>query len=448
MTRPNILRDWLKLAGLDFHVSVTLLFRAWVVLGGGATALLLPFWLSPVEQGYYFTFASLLALQIFFELGLGQVIMQLASHEAAHLTASVKGQLSGERAHLGRLSSMVRLSRRWYGCAALLFALLSGSAGSLFFAQRGGDPVASWLGIWLILVCATAVNLWLSPGLAVMEGCGKVGEVARLRLVQSVLGYSLFWTALFLGAGLWAATALPVANAVGTGYWTLCQDRTLRWLSRRPTDPQYRLHWRTDVRPLQWRIGLSWASGYLIFNLFTPIVFSRYGAAEAGRLGMALNLFSALSSIGMSWVNAKAPNFTGYIARGQRSKLDREFRRLFFSSTVFIALSCIGVVLAALYGQHVASPLMARIAPPAVLGILAVTTITNAIVYSLAIYMRAHREEPMLAPSIVVGLLTTVAVYLGSYTGVMVMMSLCMGVALCVSLPWTVRLFLNYQKRI
>ena len=68
------------------------------------------------------------------------------------------------------------------------------------------------------LICATAVNLWLSPGLSVMEGCGKVGQVARMRIVQSVIGYSLFWMALILGAVVgnqcyhWLA---PFALAIG-----------------------------------------------------------------------------------------------------------------------------------------------------------------------------------------------------------------------------------------
>ena len=443
-----MVNHWRMRAGLDFHVLTTLLFRGWAVLGGGATAILLPLWLSPSEQGYFFTFASLLALQVFFELGLGQVIMQLASQEAAHLKVGAEGKLGGQAKHLGRLSSLVYLTKLWYGWAAVLFVLLGGGAGCVFFVQRSGDPGVSWLGVWLVLVCGTAVNLWLSPNLALIEGCGKVGQVARVRLVQSVFGYLLCWSALFLGAGLWAATALPIANAACTGYWIFRRDHTLRWLKSVPIEARYRLDWRADVLPLQWRIGMSWASGYLIFNLFTPVVFARYGAVQAGQLGIALSLFSALSTIGMSWVNSKAPQFGRYIALGQRTELNREFRHSFLSSTTFIAIASLAVVSAAIYGQHAAFPLMERIVSPPVLMILAVTTITNAAVYSMAIYMRAHSEEPMLAPSIAVGILNTLAVYVGSLISVFFMMSICMVIVLGVSLPWTIRLFSIYKKRI
>lgn len=441
------LTRWRAVAGLDFHVLVTLLFRSWAVVAGGATVFLLPLWLSPTEQGYYFTFASVLALQIFFELGLNQIVMQLVSHEVAHLTETADGRLTGKEAHLGRLSSLARLISRWYGMAAILFALVGGVAGTVFFMQKGTEPMSVWLGIWVVMVGATAVNLWLSPGLAVMEGCGKVGQVARLRLVQSVLGYALLWSTLLSGAGLWTATSLPVVSAVCTGYWLKAHGNMLRWLSSRAIDVKNQLQWRTDVLPLQWRIALSWASGYFIFHLFTPMVFSHHGAIEAGRLGMALTVFSAISTIGMSWVNAKAPNFTKHIARGERLELNILFKGLILRSTLVIALSSASVVLVAWYLDLIGIPQMMRIASPSVLAVLAIVTTVNSMVFAMAVYMRAHREEPMLTQSVVVGILIACAVYIGALYGVLTMMFLYMLVSIFVSLPWTIHLFHGYYRR-
>jgi hypothetical protein len=435
------------IAGLDFHVLVTLLFRGWGILAGAATVFLLPLWISPTEQGYYFTFGSVLALQIFFELGLNQIVMQLVSHEVAHLTETADGRLTGDESHLGRLSSLAGLIRLWYGVAALLFAVIGGVAGAIFFLQKGTEPLSVWLGIWVVLVSATAVNLWLSPGLAVMEGCGKVGQVARLRLVQSVLGYAILWATLLSGCGLWATTVVPVVSALCTGYWLKTHGNVLQWLSGRAVDIKNQLSWRKDVLPLQWRIALSWASGYLIFNLFTPMVFSHHGAVEAGRLGMALTVFSAISTIGMSWVNAKAPNFTMHIARGERHELNSLFKALFIRSTAAIALMSTGFVLVAWYLSQIGLPLMMRIASPSILAVLAIVTTVNSMVFAMAIYMRAHREEPMLTQSIVGGLLVACAVYMGSMYGVLTMMNLYMAICVFVSLPWTIWLFMRYYRK-
>ncbi len=433
--------------GVDFHVIVTLLFRGWSVLAGAATVFLLPLWLSPTQQGYYFTFGSVLALQIFFELGLNQIVMQLVSHEVAHLIETADGRLAGEEAHLGRLSSLARLISRWYGVAALLFAVIGGIAGAIFFLQKGTEPLSVWLAIWIVLVSATAANLWLSPGLAVMEGCGKVGQVARLRLVQSVLGYAILWATLLSGGGLWATTVVPVVSALCTGYWLKAHGNMLHWLSSRAVDIKNQLSWRKDVLPLQWRIALSWASGYLIFNLFTPMVFSHHGAVEAGRLGMALTVFSAISTIGMSWVNANAPNFTMHIARGERRELNALFKFVVRRSIAVTTFMSFGVVSVAWLLASLGVPVMSRIASLGVLTCIALVTAANSMVFAAAVYMRAHREEPMLPVSVVTGILTAVSAYFGSRMGVLPMVVIYAVITVCLSLPWTAWLFRGYFKR-
>jgi len=441
------LSRWQAIAGLDFHVLVTLLFRGWSIVAGGATMFLLPLWLSPTEQGYYFTFGSILALQIFFELGLNQIIMQLVSHEVAHLTETVDGHLAGHESHLGRLSSLARLISRWYGVAALLFALIGGISGVVFFMNKGTQPMSEWFGIWVVLVGATAANLWISPGLAVMEGCGNVGQVARLRLVQSVLGYAILWCALLAGAGLWVTAVVPVVSVVCTSYWLKIHGHMLHWLSSRTVDLKNKLHWRTDVFPFQWRIALSWVSGYFIFNLFTPMVFSHHGAVAAGQLGMALSIFSAISTIGMSWLNAKAPNFTMHIARSERCELNVLFKALFLRSTAVITFASAGFVFVAWYLNQIGLPMMARIASPDILAVLALVTVINSMVFAMAIYMRAHREEPMLTQSVVVGFFVACSVYIGSIYGVLIMMLLYLLVCLFISLPWTIWLFMRFYRK-
>lgn len=438
---------WRVIAGLDFHVLVTLLFRGWGIVAGGTTVFLLPLWISPTEQGYYFTFASIIALQVFFELGLNQIVMQLVSHEVAHLTETTDGRLTGDESHLGRLSSLARLIRRWYGIAAMLFALIGGIAGAVFFYQKGTEPMSVWLAVWVVLVGATAVNLWLSPGLAVMEGCGKVGQVARLRLVQSVLGYAILWAALLSGAGLWAATAVPVVSAVCTGYWVTSHGNILRWLSSRAMDLNDELCWRTDVLPLQWRIALSWASGYFVHYIFTPILFAAQGAVEAGRFGMTMAVFAAVSTLGMSWVNAKAPYFTMHISRNEKSALNVLFKNTISRAVLVTAFLCGAVVAAAWVLTRLQASSMSRLASLDVLLVLALVAVVNCAVSSAAIYMRAHRQEPMLTISVITGFLTTLCAYFGAQYSMLVMVLMYAAVFTLVMLPWTAWLLAGYYRK-
>jgi hypothetical protein len=435
--------------GIDFHVLMTLLFRGWSILAGAATVLIIPFCLTPVTQGYYYTFASILALQVFFELGLSQILVQLASHEVAHLTPSSDGlSFDGDVGHLDRLASLVRMMRRWYGVAALLFVAGCATMGIVFFLRKGGTlPLGSWLGPWLLLVAASGANLYLSPNLAILEGMGRVGQVARLRLVQACVGNLVLWIALASGLGLWATAAVPLAASACTGFWLRTRSKSLGALARRAATAAQRILWRRDVFPFQWRIALSWISGYFIVSFFTPLVFSQFGAVEAGRLGMALTIFNALSTIGMSWVNAKAPNFAMHIARGERQDLNRLFQSVAIRSNLATILLAIGAVVAVWLLSKFGLSTVKRIAPLPVLVCLAWVTIVNSVIFAAAVFMRAHREEPMLGVSVVTALLTASAAWYGSRYGVFPLMICYASVGTFVALPWTLVLFKRYANR-
>ena len=275
----------------------------------------------------------------------------------------------------------------------------------------------------------------------------EMNKVNRALSVSFGLAYSCFWIMLLSGAGLFASIAIPIIGAACTTYWLKLNGYILKWLPSRVIDIKNELRWRNDIFPLQWRIALSWASGYLIFNLFIPVVFSRYGAIEAGRLGMALTVFSSISTIGMSWVNAKAPNFTMYISRGERKKLNTVFQAVFFRSVLATALLSLGIVVLGWYLNYLEILLMMRISSPKILMILAGVTIANSMVFSMAIDMRAHREEPMLIQSIIVRLIIGFGVYFISIIGIFEMMFFYMIVSIAISFPWTAWIFLKYFKR-
>jgi hypothetical protein len=82
-------RHWLRtVLGLDRAVGFTVLARFWGSAAGLVTVLLIARFLTPAERGDYYTFGSLVAIQMIFELGFSFVILQMASHERARLSIS------------------------------------------------------------------------------------------------------------------------------------------------------------------------------------------------------------------------------------------------------------------------------------------------------------------------------------------------------------------------
>jgi O-antigen/teichoic acid export membrane protein len=438
-----------NLIGLDSEVLPTLLLRGWQIIAGGVLIFLIPFRLGQEEQGYYYAFASLLALQIFFELGMNQVILQMVSHEFAHVRPSGVNGLQGDTGRIDRLSSLVWLLRRWYRIAAILFFLMVCAGGIFFFSKKGNLPISTWVWVWVVLTFVTAINLYLSAMLTVLEGCGEIASVARMRVVQSVAGNCLMWTVLVLNGGLWAAPLVPMVAAAYTAYWLRSNGGTITRLRQNSlvNAASININWRTEIFPFQWRIAVSWVSGYFIFQLFTPIAFAGLGAVEAGRLGITMSIFTAVLTVGMSWVNAKLPTFAAYISRNERANLNILFIAVAKRSVIFTITITLGIIAATLILTNMEIDAVKRFASLPVILCLALVTCANCFIIAAAAYMRAHKEEPMMVVSVVTGLATVAAATFGSRYGVFTMMAWYAVISIFIALPWTAVLFLRYYRR-
>jgi len=448
VTPQGGLTRWKQALGLDFHVIVTLLFRGWSVVAGAAMLFLLPLWLSPTQLGYHFTFASLLALQIFFELGMNQVVTQITAHELAHLESKPDGSLTGQASRLDRLSALASLLQRWYLVASSLFFITASLAGMLFFSRDAAASQVTWLGPWLLLCAATAVNLFLSPTLAMLEGAGCIGEVARLRLVQSIAGYSLMAIALAAGTGLWASTLIALSASIVSAIWIRRSARMIHWLRQRMPETKERIDWRRDIFPFQWRIAISWISGYFIFQLFTPLIFVNQGAVEAGRFGLVLAIFNSIQSIGMSWVYSRSPQMAASISRGDGEALRSIFMSAVKPSVSFTALASTSVILGVWALGQIGFDVAQRISSLTVIVCMALVTVTNAMIFHRLLFMRAHKQEPMMALSATLAVITISTTSWSSLYSVELTAKLYLAATVFISLPWSFRLFQPYWKRL
>ena len=179
----------LRFTGVDRAILFTVSARLLQVVGSVVTVLLIIHFLSPVEQGYYYTLLSLAALQVIFELGFSFVILQLAAHEAALLTIDGDGGIEGNPVSHARLASVLQLTVRWYACAAVALVVIVLPIGFFFFSQQTHrGPQASWGGPWTAAVLAVSLTFFLTPLFSFIEGCNQVSQVACLRMLQALVG--------------------------------------------------------------------------------------------------------------------------------------------------------------------------------------------------------------------------------------------------------------------
>ena len=419
------IKSWLKHAlGLDRAIGFTILARLWSGLAGLVTVSLIARCLSPAEQGYYFTFGSLVAVQIIFELGFSFVILQMASHERAHLDISPDHDISGDPIAHARLASVLQKTIRWYCTLAALMACSLIPLGFRFFSsQQHVSDAVGWRTPWVCIAIATAITFQLDALLSFSEGCGYVANIARLRLWQAAIGSTLAWTLLILHHGLFAPAAIVGGNAFGASYWLFRRKKLLIGLLR--TDPgENRIVWMSEVWPFQWRMAVSYLCGYFIFQLFNPLLFMFRGPVEAGQMGMSLSLVNALQSVTFSWIATKASPFGNLIARRQFKELDRVFFGAARQSVIIsLAGVCALITGCWLVSQHHLR-FAHRILPLAPFAILLMSVPFNVAVFAQAYYLRAHKQEKLLLNSVVGAVLVVLSsVVLGRLYGAMGMVT-------------------------
>jgi O-antigen/teichoic acid export membrane protein len=413
----NAIKKILHYFGMDRAVGFGIMSRVWSLLAGPVTMLLVASRFSPEQQGYYYTFSSLLALQIFFDMGLLFVISQFVSHEFVHLSWGGRGVVTGESAALQRFTELLRKTVRWYAIAALLVMALLIPVGLIFLGSKGSADF-SWQIPWVIVAGGTALNLLVTPFYAVIMGSGDVISANKRDLACSIVSSCLCWIVMILHGGLYASVAISLSGVVVSwGYLLLTRPELLKLSWQRGKSQEIgrinKLSWKDEVWPMQWRMAVSSGASYLMFQLFTPVLFHYQGAVIAGQMGITISAANALLGIGLTQLYAKSPLLGKLIAVRDWHNLDQTFYKTLRQSFTITAIGAVLGTGAIWYLQEI-STFGQRFILYNQAGILFVTVCFQVVNSGIALYLRAHKQEPLVVMTVIASFLQGAATwYLG-----------------------------------
>ena len=412
------IRGMLQRLEIDRAVFFGLLSKIWGIAAGPITAILIVLCFTRELQGYYYTFATIVALQIFAELGLGTVIVQFASHEWSKLTIDQSGRIVGDKDALSRLVSIANIAFKWYLVGGILVTIGLGVGGYVFFSTSP-DSGINWTSPWFSLCIITGIIVYLIPVWSLLEGCNQVARLYKFRFFQSIITGIIVWIAILNGGGLWTASISGLVML-------LCSICFLKWkywaflktlLFTKPQGPK--IKWRADMLPMQWKIAVSWISGYFCVSLFTPVLFKYHGPIVAGQTGMTWILVSALGVISNAWIIPKVPQFGMLIALKKYKELDNLFWRLTKMVVIVTILTgcAIWFLVYILYTVNLA--FAARILPPLPTGLFLLAQAFLNVSVPFSCYMRAHKREPLMYLTLFAGISTgSATLILGKYSSV------------------------------
>lgn len=410
--------------------------------------------LTGEEQGYYYTFGSILAIQVFFELGFTGIITQYVAHEQAHLKWTDDGlNLVGEEKYKSRLTHLLHFCIKWYSVIAILLFIVLTVVGYVFFSKYSKDESVSWGLPWLFICLGTCLNLMLSPLNSFVQGLGKVKEMSKIAFYIAFFAPATSWICLLLGFKLYVVGVISFLTAVLYIGYFCCTSLKLILYNIWKGQITERISYMKEIFPYQWKIALSWVSGYFIFQLFNPVLFATEGAKVAGQMGMTLSVLNAISALSMNWITTKVPLFSRLIELKDYLSLDKIFNKTVLQeSSICLGLLVIYVFGVELlryihlgFGGHLVGDRFLALIP---MILMCIPVYTNQFVFSVATYLRCHKKEPFLVQSIVMGGLTMLStLFFGRQFG---LYGICTGycaLSVIVSFPWGIMIFVS-KKRI
>lgn len=412
----------------DKHIESVLIYRFFQIGSFGITSLLMPITVDEVELGVYFVFLNLVAAQLLFELGLSQALLQVASH-ADNLTSP----------NFNPLLRWLSVTYRKIAYKFLFFSITFGATYLYLFIPFHYQYVII---LWAIIATSVSINLAISYKFTLIEAQGLISLASRGRLITLLFSSLVTWGLLYFNFDL---------LSVAIGYGVMCLTGVI-WLNK-----NYSLSYGggggfdknkflEEIKRIQHKFALSYIGGYFSFNAVTPIIFALNGPIEAGRVGLALALFSSVTILASSFVAAKNQLFAKMIASKDFINLNLEFKKYitltFFMGFILIFTVFFGIFSLDFFGFEFTKKIISF----NFLVLLAIASLANALTYSFAIYVRAHKVEPFVLLSCFNAVGTLIFVSLGAHfssgwaaTGYSLL-------SIFVALPFTFVIFLKYYK--
>ncbi len=362
--------------------------------------------LNPKEQGYFFTFLSFAGLAQLFDFGLAYASMQTASHYQVH-----KNTLRDLKHQVTRVSV--------FSC---IVALPLVEIVGFFTLTRGGldssSDNSSWLIPWLFYIPVILAGLPIAALLAIHEGSGAIGAVWRLRLNQEWIAGGILLVGLLSGMGLWSLVfSAGIRPIIGWLWLILARSGHHTPLISSPQS-QLPLVWRLDIWPFQWKIGLSFLCGFLIFKAIIPVVLFERGEVVAGQIGLAISVMNAIIAFSTAWPTSQAARYGSLLASKAYTMLKVEFQHALLWST----LLCAGTIICACAFLQTLKQFMPfitnRLPSFYVITLILGAAIFHHTVICFAAPLRAERREPLLLSSVIGSIVTIIAIWLAArYAG-------------------------------
>ena len=427
--------NWFKLDNAIRYGLLTILFQ---VLSTPITIIFIVYFLTEVEQGFYYTFISVLSIDSLLSLGLFVYLLNFASREWSVLKMDSKRVVHGKLKNRVRLANLIRWTVKFYALMTMLHFVVVGFCGYLYLDYASDNNYElQWVGSWFALAFISGLLFFLMPFTSILEGCGQINEVEKFRFFGLLISNVFLWIGIFLNFGLWSLVLSWSIRVLRDLYFLIFKYRMFFVSLFEIKSNKYKINWKKDILPTQWKLGLSGLFSYFLFHSINPIVFNFRGAEDAGKIGMSLQISEFLRQLCNKWVGAKRPKMGKLLARKKFKHLELLYKRVLYICVLISVVGAAGILILVWGLSFFEFNVSNRIVDLLSFGLILLAVIAITIEANQVNYLRIFLVEKVVSLSIVTSIIMGLMVaLLTKYYGILGASFAYFFVMVCVSLPW------------
>ncbi len=420
-------------------MNIVFTFRIIHALLAVVTLYFITQYLTPEQQGWYYTFLSFSALVYLFDFGLSMALVHTSAIEFSKLKWGLHGSIVGENHKI--FEDFINIAFYKYIKIAFLYLLIILPFGILYFYLSQSSQNIFWFIPWIIHSISAALSLLCFPFIYIIEGSGNIREIYKLKIFQISIGTILCCLLIYLSYPLFAASMILLSLSLSTLLWLAIFRKNNLTLVAQPNSDY---NWKDSISSFKNKVGLTFLGSYLFTQVYTPILFYYDEPSLAGKFGLSLAIANMIGIISSSWLTVSIPKMTKAVAENEFKMFKILFRESFFKSLAFLIFSLISVCSLYLFfeNNHIISRLLEF---KSFAGILAIIFLMH-LINSIVIYLRCFKKEPLVnihfACSIVTLLLGLFMIPLYSVNGLILIIIL---IQAFIALPISINKLRTFQ---
>lgn len=375
------------------------IFQFLKILNGLIPVLLIPLYLSHEDQGLWFLMLSFGSIVLLFSAAQNGIVLIFGAHEFKNLLIE-KLTIIGHIKDKNSLLAFTRYSKKFF----IIFLTCLSLAVFLFFSFyiQHNTPLLIHtdlimiFGMYLLGIFLFTLNFSF---LSYLESFNQVLLAYKIKSFLMLAIICLTCLLLYLHYGLYALSySIFISMLIAFGALYM-KYKTIIMESFR-TRALFNKHKQKIFVNYFQKNTFSMISGFLLFQVYTPIVYYFKGSVIAGKVGLSIAILSALFAVSIAPLNAKMASIIRMIA----AKKYQESYILYFKVSqlaliIFLFLGSLGAFL--LFKIDIFYIYKERVVDFFSFMLLWLAWLFQVIVYIFVTYIRCFKRELFIIPTVI-----------------------------------------------